>query len=69
MFILVAIQTKIFPVGAIGGIVVGIAILVMHRQLVPVLMGEFSPALGANHAVDLQGSVSVAAFRFHSSTP
>jgi len=69
MFILVAIQTEIFPVGAIGGIVVGIAILVMHRQLVPVFMGEFSTAFGANHAMDFQGAVSVAAFRFHSSTP
>jgi len=49
----VAIQAEIFPVGAIRGIIPGITVLVMHRQLMPVFMGEFSAAFGANHAVDL----------------
>jgi hypothetical protein len=53
VFILVAIKAEIFPVGAVWGIIMGIAIFVMHGQLMPVLVSEFSPALCANHAVDL----------------
>lgn len=53
MLVLVAIKAEIFPIGAIRGIIMGIAILVVHRQLMPVFMGEFSAALGAYHTVDL----------------
>jgi hypothetical protein len=31
VFILVAIKAEIFPVGAIRGVILGIAILVVHR--------------------------------------
>jgi len=53
VLVLVAIQAEIFPVGAIRRIILGIAVLVMHRQLMPVFMGKFPAAFGANHAVDL----------------
>ena len=65
MLVIMAVNAEILPVGAVRGIILGIPILVMHRQKMPVSVSEFSPALGANHAVDLQGALPVASFWFH----
>jgi hypothetical protein len=68
VLILVAIQAKIFPVGAVRRIVPGIAVLVVHREQLPVFMVKFSPTFGADHPVYLEGALPVVAFRFHMST-
>jgi hypothetical protein len=54
VLILVAIQAKIFPVGAVRGIIPGIAVLVVHRQQLIVFMVKFSPTFSADHPVDLE---------------
>jgi hypothetical protein len=54
-----AIDAEILPIGAIGGIISGIAILMMHRQKLPVFIGEFSAALGANHPVEFKGKFPI----------
>ena len=59
VLILVAVNAEIFPVGAVGGIIQVIAVLVVHRQQLPVFMVEFPAALGANHPVDLEGALPV----------
>jgi hypothetical protein len=68
VLILVAIQAKIFPVGAVRRIIPGIAVLVVHREQLPVFMVKFSPTFGADHPVYLEGALPVVAFRFHMST-
>jgi hypothetical protein len=65
VFVLVAIDAKIFPIGTIRGIIEGIAILVMHGQELPVSLSKFPPALGANHPVNLQGALPVVGWSFH----
>jgi chorismate mutase len=39
MFIVVTVDTQIFPVGAIGGVISWVAILVMDGQKMPILDG------------------------------
>lgn len=52
VLVIVAIDAEVLPVGAILGIIPGIAVLVVHRQLLPVFLGEFPAAFGADHAVN-----------------
>ena len=59
VLIFVAVNAEILPIGAVGGIVKGIAVLVVHRQQLPVFLGEFPAALGADHPVDFQGAFPV----------
>ena len=59
MRILMTMNTKIFPIRTIGGIVVIIAVDMMHRQLTLVSRGELTRTLGADHAVHFQGQDTV----------
>jgi hypothetical protein len=61
VFILMAIDAEIFPVGAVGGIIAGVPVLVVHGQQLPVPLGEFPAALGADQAVNLQGAFPIVA--------
>lgn len=47
------IRTQVFPVRSIRGIVVVIAILVVHREEMPGLEVELSGAFGADEPVNL----------------
>jgi len=52
VFILVAVNTQVFPVGSIGRIVPMISIFVVYGQEVPVLVRELSPAFSADKPVN-----------------
>jgi hypothetical protein len=66
VFIFVAVNAEVLPVGAISRVIPAIAVFVVHRQEVPVLIGKFPAALGADEAVNLQGAFPViTAWRFH----
>lgn len=54
MFIIVAVDAKIFPVRAVRRIVVVIPVFVVHREQVPRLEVELSGAFGTNEPVNLQ---------------
>jgi hypothetical protein len=54
VLIFVAVDAEVFPVGAVRRIIPGIAVLVMHRQQLPIPISEFPATLGANHPVNLQ---------------
>ena len=64
MRILMAMDTEVFPVGAIGRIVGVVAVDVVHGQLALVLFVELAGALGADHAVHFQGQGAVVVGRF-----
>jgi hypothetical protein len=59
VFILMAIDAEIFPIGTVWGIVQGVAVFMVHREELPVSLGEFPAALGANHPMNLQGALPV----------
>ena len=59
MFILVTVDTEIFPVGAIRRIVQVVSVLVMNRQKVSVLVVKLSTALPADQAVNLERTFPV----------
>jgi hypothetical protein len=59
VFILMAIDAEVFPVGAVGGIIAGVPVLVVHGQELPIPVAELPAALGANQAVNLQGAFPV----------
>jgi len=61
VFILVAINAKVFPVGAVRGIVPGISVFVMDSQQMPAFVSELPGALGAYESVNLKGLLPVAA--------
>jgi hypothetical protein len=61
MLILMAIDAEVFPVRAVGWVIVRIAVLVMHRQQLSVAMGKLPPALGAHHPMDFKGALPVVA--------
>jgi len=63
MFVFMAIDAEIFPVGSIGRIVARIAVLVMNRQEVAVLLIEFAGAFGADESVYSEGLFAVAGCR------
>jgi hypothetical protein len=54
VLVFVAVDAEILPVGAVRGVIPGIPVLVVHRQKLPVAMGKFPPAFGANQPVDSQ---------------
>lgn len=54
MFIIVAVDAKIFPVRPVRRIVVVIPVFVVHREHVPRLEVELSGAFGTNEPVNLQ---------------
>jgi hypothetical protein len=65
VLVFVTIDAEIFPIGAVRWIIPGIAILMMDGQKLTVLIGKFSAALGANHAVEFQGTFSIIVGKLH----
>jgi hypothetical protein len=59
VFILVTVDTEIFPIRTISGIIGMIPVFMMNGEQVTVFFFEFSAALGANQAVYLQGLLPV----------
>ena len=55
VLIIMAIDTKVLPVGAVCRVVLVIAVFVMHCEQMTVLGVEFSAAFGADEAMDFQG--------------
>jgi hypothetical protein len=52
VFILVAVNTQVFPVGSVGRIVPVISIFVVYGQKMPVFVSELPPALSADKPVN-----------------
>ena len=61
MLVLVAVGAQVFPVAAVGRVVVVVAVLVVDGQQVQVGLAEFPAALGADRAVDSDGFHAVVA--------
>jgi hypothetical protein len=59
VLVLMTINAKVLPVGAVRGIIPVVPVLMMHGEKVPVLGVEFSPAFGADEAVYPQGLLPV----------
>jgi len=60
VFVIMAVGAEVFPVAAVGGIVVVIAILVVDGEQVQVVTLELPAAFGADPAVQLQRLFAVA---------
>jgi len=63
VFVIVAIYTEIFPIGAIRGIISGVAIFMVNCKKITVFVVELSPALSADKPVYFQGLFSVITWR------
>jgi len=61
VFVVVAVDTKVLPVGAVRGVVIMIPVLVVYGEEVPVLIIEFPGAFCTDKAVDPQGLFPVIA--------
>lgn len=59
VLVVMTINTEILPVGAVGRVVIMIPVLMVHGKKIPVFEIEFSPAFGADQAMDFQGLFSV----------
>lgn len=59
MFVFMAMDAEIFPVGAVRRIVPVVAIFMMDCEKMLVFEIEFSPAFGAYQSVDFQRLLSV----------
>lgn len=55
MFIVVTIETKVLPIAAIWRIIIVVMVLMMHRQLLQILMGELTPTTTTYPGVNPQG--------------
>ena len=62
MFLIMAVDTEIFPVGAVRRIVVMIAVFVVNGEEVSVRIIKFTGALGAYETVDAERLLSVRAW-------
>ena len=62
MLIIMAVNAQIFPIAAIGWIVVVIMILVMYGQFMKVLLIELAPAAAADPWMDLERLGAIALF-------
>src|SRR3989338_2768305 len=60
MLIVVTIKTKVFPVAAVGRVVVVVVVLVVHGKLVQVLARKGAPAAAADPGVELERLLAVA---------
>ena len=60
MLIVMAVNAEIFPVAAIGRIVVVIMILVMYGQFMKVFLIELAPAAATDSWMDLEGLRAIA---------
>ena len=54
MFIIMAVKTQQFPVAAVFRIIIMIVIAMMHRQLMQVLMVEFTTAPATNPGIQFE---------------
>ena len=61
MFILVTINTEIFPVGTINGIISGVPVFMMDSQKMPVFCLELSPAFGTHKPMQFYRLFSIIA--------
>ena len=61
MFIIVAIGAEVFPVRSVRGIIVVIAVFVMHREQVSGFIVKLFSTFGTNEPVNLQGWFPVGA--------
>ncbi len=59
MFIVVAVNAKIFPVGSVGGVIQVISVFVVDGQEMPRLFIKFPSAFGTDEAVNLEGTFSI----------
>ena len=54
-----AVHAEQFPVAAVRRVIIVVAVLMVHRQLVKLLAGEFPSAPGADPRQDLERSIPV----------
>lgn len=54
VFVVVAIDTEVLPVGAVKRIVPAIAVFMVHGEEIPAFKVKLPPAFGANETVYLQ---------------
>jgi hypothetical protein len=54
VFVIVAINTEVFPVGPVGGIIQVISIFVVNGQEMSRLFIKFPAAFGTDEAMDLE---------------
>jgi hypothetical protein len=59
MFIIVTVNTQVFPVGSVGGIIQVISVFVVDCQEMPRLFIELPPAFGTDEAMYLEGTFSI----------
>lgn len=59
MFVIMAVDTQIFPIAAVLGVVAMVAVLVVDGQQLQVFPLKLASALGANPAVNLEGLFAV----------
>ena len=62
MFVVMAVDTEVLPVAAVGGVVFVIVVLVVNRQFVHIPVRELPGATGAHPRVDLERLFTVAFF-------
>ena len=60
VFVVMAVQTKQFPVAAVRWVVVVIVITVVNGQLTQICACEHSSAAATDPRIDLQGSLTIA---------
>ena len=63
MFLIMAVDTEIFPVGAVRRIIVVVAVFMVNGEEVSVRIIKFTGALGADETVDTERLFSVRAWR------
>ena len=68
MLVVVAVAAQVFPIAAVGRVIVVVAVLMVDRQLVQGGVIELAAALGADRAMDLQRFCAVVAVTVHLST-
>jgi hypothetical protein len=54
VFLIMAVDAEVFPVGAVGRIVVVVAVFVVNGEEVPVRIIKFTCTLGADKTVDAE---------------
>jgi hypothetical protein len=59
VFIVVTVNTQVFPVRSVRRIIQVISVFVVDRQEMPRLFVELPSAFGADEAMDLEGAVSI----------
>jgi hypothetical protein len=59
VLVVMAVDAEIFPVAAVGGIVVVVAVFVVYGQQVQIVRLELAAALGADPAMQFQGAFPI----------